>query len=582
MRKTISHKSTVLKAPPLILLCLSFLLPLAMQQHAKADTTTLVRNVSTDLNYVSIQEAIDAPQTLEGHMLLVNSGVYSEHLEVHKSVKIVGSDAEKTFVDGGGSGTVVHINASNVLFSGFTVRNGGNSSVDFLNSGIFVDYCENVTISNNTVTNCRYGVYVFHSAYSRLIDNNVSMNYEDGVWLYYSRNNILERNTIRSNKYNFGVFGQNLADFNQAIDTSNLVDNKPIRYEIGLSNKVFDCRTEAGTLYLINVNNVTVRDLHLSRNGNGLFLWNATNSKVENVTVSDNNYGIFLQESNENMIRGNNCPNNWVGIFLENSDQNSVKGNSAPTNEKGISLYDSNDNLLEGNTVSSNLYGIRFFASSSNKLCHNNVIKNTKQIDLVNSHDNDFDDGSEGNFWSDYTGLDMNEDGVGDSTHDVGGEQDRYPLMGRFTEFEVQSNGKAFLVSMVSSSLITGFSSKRTGEGNTRSIEFNVTSESENQGFCRMSFPTALLRGPYVVKTCDLSWYNITFSTLPSTNESCALLHFKYDNSVHSIEILGIDPNPSQPLEPYLALTLILVFISVCLVLYLVARRRIARTRIVR
>ena len=581
MRKNISYKSTVLIASPLILLCLSCLLPLAVQ-HAKADIPIRVRNVNTDLNYVSIQEAIDAPQTLDGHMLLVNPGVYSEHLAVHKSLKIVGSGAEATIVDGGGFGTVVHINANNVLFSGFTVRNGGNSSVDFLNSGIFIDYCENVTISNDTVANCRYGVYLFHSANSRLIDNNVSMNYEDGVWLYYSRSSILERNTIASNKYNFGVFGQNFAEFNHTVDTSNVVDDKPIRYEIGLSNKVFDSRIEAGTLYLINANNVTVRDLHLSRNGNGLFLWNATDSKVENVTVSDNNYGIFLQESNGNVIRGNKCPNNWVGIFLENSDQNSVKGNSAPTNEKGISLYDSNDNCLEGNTVVANLYGIRFFASSSNKICHNNLIENTEQIDLVNSHDNDLDDGSEGNFWSDYSGLDINEDGIGDTTHDVGGEQDRYPLMGRFYEFEVSLDREAFHVSIVCSSLVTGFTSERISDGDTRTINFSVTSEFEKQGFCRISIPTALLRGPYVVKTHDSSWHNTTLSTLPSSNETCALLYFKYNNSVHSIKILGIGPSPGLFLDPYLALTLVLVFISVCLVLYLAARRRMARTGIVK
>ena len=580
MRTNIGHRSAARIAFPLILLCLSCLMPLTLQ-HAKADLPVLVRNVNTDLTYFSIQAAIDAPQTLAGHTLSVNPGVYSEHLTVHKPLKIVGSDAEVTIVDGGGFGTVVHINESNVLFSGFTVRNGGNSNVDFLNSGIFIDYCENVTLSSNKVANCRYGVYLFHSANSRLADNNVSANYEEGLWLYYSSNSLLERNTITSNKYNFGVFGQNFADFNHTIDPSNMVDDKPIRYEIGPSNKVFDSRLEAGTLCLINANNVTVRDLHLSRNGNGLLLWNATDSKVENVTASDNNYGIFLQESDKNVIRGNKCPNNWVGIFLENSDQNSVRGNSAQTNEKGISLYDSNDNCLAGNTVVANLYGIRLFASSSNRIFNNNLIENTEQIDLVNSHDNDLDDGSEGNFWSDYAGLDVDEDGIGDASHDIGEGQDRYPLMGRFTEFEVPSNGEAFQVSIVCSSRITGFSSERTGNGDARTINFNVTSELGKLAFCRIRIPTELLRGPYLTKTYDSSWGNITSNTLPSANEAFSLLYFKYNSSVQSIAILGVEPTPNE--FPGVYVTLILVtLLGALFVLYFATKKWAARTKTIK
>jgi parallel beta-helix repeat protein len=580
MRKKISDESIILSST-LILLCLSCLLPLAMQ-HAKADVPTLVRNIDTDLNYVSIQAAIDAPQTLNGHMLSVGPGVYSERLVIYKSLKIVGSGAKATIVDGYGFGTAVHINASNVLFSGFTVRNGGNSTVDFLDSGIFIDYCKNVTLSNNKVENCRYGVYVFHSTNNGLKDNNISSNYEDGIWLYYSGNNILERNAIAGNKYNFGVFGRDFADFNNTIDTSNMVDDRLVRYEVGLRDVVLDSKTEAGTLYLINANNVTVKDLHLSRNGNGVFLWNATNCEVENVTATENNYGIFLQESHENSVRGNSCPNNWVGIFVESSDQNRVEGNLAPNNEKGISLYNSGSNILNGNTMSENLYGIRLFESSFNRIFHNNLIGNTEQIDFVNSHNNYLDDESEGNFWSDYAGLDINEDGIGDSTHNVGGEQDRYPLMGRFQQFEVPLKLDVFQVSIVCSSLINGFSSERTGNENTRTIEFKVTGEFENQGFCRISIPAALLRGPYVVKTYDSSWYNTTFSTLPSTNETYALLYFKYNSSVHSIAILGVEPGSDGSLAVYVTLTLVGVLIGAFIALYFAAKKRTTRTKIVK
>ncbi|MDD3792425.1 MAG: hypothetical protein PHY74_04775, partial [Candidatus Bathyarchaeota archaeon] len=41
-----------------------------------------------------------------------------------------------------------------------------------------------------------------------------------------------------------------------------------------------------------------------------------------------------------------------------------------------------------------------------------------------------WDDGKEGNYWSDYTGTDDNTDGIGDTPYIIDAlNQDRYPLM---------------------------------------------------------------------------------------------------------------------------------------------------------
>jgi len=63
-------------------------------------------------------------------------------------------------------------------------------------------------------------------------------------------------------------------------------------------------------------------------------------------------------------------------------------------------------------------------------LHHNNFVNN-----VVNAYDecsNIWDDNtSEGNYWSDYTGVDENGDGIGDTPYNISGDsnKDRYPLM---------------------------------------------------------------------------------------------------------------------------------------------------------
>jgi len=116
--------------------------------------------------------------------------------------------------------------------------------------------------------------------------------------------------------------------------------------------------------------------------------------------------------------------NNIFGIFLYwGSNGNKIEDNIADFNGKrGISLHYANSNEIVGNTVSSNgNYGIFMENSKNNQIYHNNLMNNT-----INAADDKPERNlwnhtilPEGNYWSDYTGVD---DGSGTGKHAIAGD----------------------------------------------------------------------------------------------------------------------------------------------------------------
>ena len=524
-----------------------------------------VTNVDTGLTYSSIQEAIDATETLNGHKISISPGIYYDQVRIDKSLTLIGSNPKTTIIDGRGTGTVVRVQADNVCVENFTIRNSGSNPM--LDCGILLDYCFGSRIDNNNVVSCLYGIYVFHSPNSTLTCNNISENYEDGLWVYYSGNSTLVKNRISDNRYNFGLFGGSFSHFDNNITPSNTVDGKPIRYLVDVNDVVIQREMDIGVLYMINSGNVTVKDLAFTRNGHGLFAWNLTNSLIENITASENNYGIYLQSSAQNVIARNNCPNNWVGICLQDSDRNVVVNNLTPNNEKGISLYKADRNILTGNTISTNLYGIRLFASDFNEAWHNNLIENTEQANLVNSHGNAWDNGFEGNFWSNYNGSDLNMEGLGGIVYIIdSSNQDCRPLLGTFFDFTARYREHDYNISVVSNWALSNF----TFEPESRAIRFSVKNDVESDGFCRMRIPHALMNPNQISVRID--------------NGLTDLLHYNnslFDDGEHRWIYFACQTSPSEITVIQLRSPLIwwplflsLVVLTACVTAFLVWKRR--------
>jgi parallel beta-helix repeat protein len=143
---------------------------------------------------------------------------------------------------------------------------------------------------------------------------------------------------------------------NNTIDTSNKVDGKSIYYLVGVSNQTLDSDSNAGVVYCINCENITLKDLALENSSFGIYLYNTQNSLIEGSSISNCEHGVYLGNCSVTALRDNTVNSNEGDAFILSSCRDcSVEENNASNNMAGIWLCDaSRDNILKENTVTSN------------------------------------------------------------------------------------------------------------------------------------------------------------------------------------------------------------------------------------
>jgi len=190
--------------------------------------------------------------------------------------------------------------------------------------------------------------------------------------------------------------------------------------------------------------NVTVQNIVVRGFGNGIYLDHSMNSTISRnkVTMNGGN-GIWLWHSSYNNIVDNNAsingdgvgPEDEDGIELESSHYNNVINNDVIANiyNDGIELCTSHFNNVTGNNIKGNGWGIADTdGSNGNRIYHNCFIGNNINAFILRTAHDTWDDGypSGGNYWSNYTGVDANGDGIGDTPYVIDANNtDNYPLM---------------------------------------------------------------------------------------------------------------------------------------------------------
>jgi parallel beta-helix repeat protein len=155
------------------------------------------------------------------------------------------------------------------------------------------------------------------------------------------------------------------------------------------------------------------------------------------ITGADRESNVFKVIASNVTISGFSITDSKCGIYL-NDAQNCITNNNIILGNKiGICLSKSENNTLSNNIVTSNAdCGIKLFTSSGNTI-YNNFFNNSN-----NARDDNLNTWSRnsGNCWSDYTGQDVDADGIGNTAYAVNRltkSMDYRPLMNFIPELPV-------------------------------------------------------------------------------------------------------------------------------------------------
>ena len=202
--------------------------------------------------------------------------------------------------------------------AGFTVVGSGNST------GVFLQGRFNVTVKNLTIRNFDYGVtltwasvVVVGSRQSSIIGNNITgntvgilldeftrnnsalensvTNNTYGIKFIHAQDSTLKNNQLANNQYNLWIDISTVIparEYYSDIDSSNTVDGKPVYYWVDQHNRTVP--SDAGYVGLVNCTGITVENLNLRNNGQGVLMISTNNSRITGNHIAEAYYGIAL------------------------------------------------------------------------------------------------------------------------------------------------------------------------------------------------------------------------------------------------------------------------------------------------
>jgi parallel beta-helix repeat protein len=330
---------------------------------------------------------------------------------------IVRNDDEYS-LSGNINATII-VQKSGITFNGngYTLY-GNNTPYGVVVSGFVLNGVNNVTIMNTQIINYSYGVFLQNTMH-----NNITSNYFDYDIYAVGLHGNADFNTIANNTMTRGLHGV-YTDFS-------FNNNITVIY-----NNITNLGSGFGINLLSSAGNIIQGNM-MDHNNKGISFYDCTNSVVSgNIMAYMDQAGIHLTDSSGNTIIDNkiNRTRYGPGILVQTSSENTISANDLWFNEEsvGIKSY-STLNTVFGNNMVYNDYGVVLYNhADNNTFYHNNFANNSAQVFFQSSDNlyNKWNSTTEGNYWSNYTGVDANSDGIGDTPYIINRDNiDHYPLM---------------------------------------------------------------------------------------------------------------------------------------------------------
>ncbi|RKN79351.1 nitrous oxide reductase family maturation protein NosD [Ulvibacterium marinum] len=313
---------------------------------------------------------------VEYDTLLIKKGTYKEYnIVIDKPLTLLGEGYP--VIDGEEKGEIITIVSDNVTVDGLFIINVGTSyTTDY--AAIRVVKSENFLIQHVVLERLFFGIYLEKSNNGKVYHNKIigdavdEYNSGNGIQLWYSHHVQVDRNIVQGTRD--GIY----LEFSDNVTINNNRSSDNIRY---------------GLHFMFSNDDIYTNNT-FENNGAGVAVMFSKNIRMQNNTFRKNwgtaSFGMLLKEINDAEISGNTFEENTIGINIEGSNRINYIGNDFINNGWAVKVRGA---------------------------CYTNIFKNNNF--LYNSFDISYnskvnDNIFEQNYWSSYTGYDLDKNGIGD------------------------------------------------------------------------------------------------------------------------------------------------------------------------
>jgi parallel beta-helix repeat protein len=318
-----------------------------------------------------------------------NSSIIKNNTLVNCGIKLIQSN--NNHISGNNASKLISVEFSN-----------NTSIIDNVASGITVTWCKNATVSNNilsdvtlgnsTATSGVYteGISIDNSDSCSLVGNTIERK-GLGVNIWYSTNLTFTDNNLRDNQFGFKLLGGNMQTYMHNIDTSNTVNGKPVYFLVNETN--FQVPNNAGWIAAVNCKDITIHSWISTPNWDGVLLAYTSKSEISNSNLKENFNALKLINASECTIIQNTLINNqYAALYFEDT---------------------TNCTVTQNNIIDNMCFFYIWADSTGNKIVRNNFVGNW--TGSINKNlNNQWNDDNEGNYWSCFTGVDIDQNGASD------------------------------------------------------------------------------------------------------------------------------------------------------------------------